>query len=255
MELKLQRPLAFIDLETTGINIAKDRIVEISILKVMPDGNRHIKTHRMNPTIPIPPEVTAIHGISDADVQDEPTFADLADKLYIYLEGCDLAGYNSNRFDIPLLVEEFLRAGIDFSIENRQLVDVQRIFHQMEKRTLEAAYQFYCQKELNNAHSAEADVKATYEVLCSQLSRYEKELENDVAFLHDFSQEQQYVDLGRRIVLENGVELFNFGKHKGKPVREILQKEPGYYGWIMNGDFLQHTKKKLKEIKAKMDNK
>lgn len=245
--LQLNRPLAFIDLETTGTNVATDRIVEIAIVKIMPDGSRQSKVKRLNPTIPIPPASTAVHGISDADVQNEPTFKQVANELRQFLQNCDIAGYNSNRFDIPLLVEEFLRVGLDFEIAGRRFIDVQKIFHLMEKRTLGAAYKFYCDKTLDNAHSAEADAMATYEILQAQIDRY-KELQNDVTALADFTKEEAFVDFGRRFILENGVEIFNFGKHKGRPVRVVLKEEPQYYDWMMKSDFSLHTKQKLTEI-------
>lgn len=245
--LQLNRPLAFIDLETTGTNVATDRIVEIAIVKIMPDGSRQSKVKRLNPTIPIPPASTAVHGISDADVQNAPTFKQVANELRQFLQNCDIAGYNSNRFDIPLLVEEFLRVGLDFEIAGRRFIDVQKIFHLMEKRTLGAAYKFYCDKTLDNAHSAEADAMATYEILQAQIDRY-KELQNDVTALADFTKEEAFVDFGRRFILENGVEIFNFGKHKGRPVRVVLKEEPQYYDWMMKSDFPLHTKQKLTEI-------
>lgn len=252
MQLNLSKPIAFFDLETTGINIATDRIVEISIMMIQPDGSNEIKTQRVNPTIPIPAVTSAIHGIFDADVKDGPTFSELADSLYDFLSDCDLAGYNSNRFDLPLLVEEFLRAGIEFSVENRRLIDVQSIFHQMEKRDLTAAYRFYCDKELVNAHSAEADTTATYEILEAQLSRYE-ELKNDMDYLHKFSSRSNFVDFaGRFIYDDNGTERFNFGKHKGRTVEEVLTNEPGYYSWMMKGDFPLYTKRVLTKMKEKL---
>ncbi|MEX2380357.1 MAG: exonuclease domain-containing protein [Vicingaceae bacterium] len=251
MNLKLTRPIVFFDLETTGVEVAKDRIVEISILKLHPDGKKEIKTRRVNPEMPIPPGSTEIHGISDEDVKDEPTFAALAKSLAQFIGNSDLAGYNSNKFDVPLLVEEFLRVGVDFDLENRKLVDVQNIFHKMEQRTLVAAYKFYCGKDLVDAHSAEADIKATYEVLESQIERYE-ELENDIDFLSEFSKRNNTVDLMGRIVYnEENIEVFNFGKHKGKPVSEILDKDPSYYNWMMNGDFPLYTKKVLTAIKLR----
>lgn len=251
MNLNLKNPLAFLDLETTGINVAKDRIVEISIVKVHPNGKEEIKTYRVNPGMPIPPESTAIHGITDEDVKEEPTFKELARELARYLEGCDLAGYNSNRFDIPLLAEEFLRADVDLDMRKRKFVDVQTIFHKMEQRTLVAAYKFYCQKNLDGAHSAQADTLATYEVLKSQLDRYE-ELENDVEFLSKFSSQTNKVDFAGFIVYdEEGVEVFNFGKNKGLAVERVLQEQPGYYGWILNSDFPLYTKKVLTEIKLR----
>jgi DNA polymerase-3 subunit epsilon len=254
-KLKLNRPIAFIDLETTGTNIASDRIVEISILKLMPDDTTQTETFKVNPTIPIPAETSAIHGIFDKDVKDCPAFKQLAPELMKILEHCDLAGYNSNKFDIPLLVEEFLRAEVDFDIENRKFIDVQNIFHKMEQRTLSAAYKFYCQKELIGAHGAEADVKATYEVLKAQLEKYEG-LEGNVAFLQKFSAASDAVDLAGRIVRDKkGVEVFNFGKHKGKPVSEIFKSEPSYYNWMMDGDFPLSTKRVITKLRLKAFNK
>lgn len=251
MNLKLSKPLAFFDLETTGLNIATDRIVEISIVKIMSNGDKEIKTKLINPTIPIPQEVSLVHGITDKDVKDKATFKEVAHELYQFIDGCDLAGYNSNRFDVPLLAEEFLRADIDFDVTKRNLIDVQSIFHKMEKRTLSAAYQFYCGKELIDAHSAEADTTATYEILDAQIGRYE-ELKGDAKFLGEFSQMTRNVDLlGRIVYNKDDVEVFNFGKHKGKPVIEILEKEPGYYNWMMNGDFPLYTKKVLTAIRLK----
>ncbi len=248
MKLNLTKPFAIFDLETTGINVTSDRIVEISILKLNPNGASESKTMRLNPTIPIPREASEIHGIFDDDLKDAPTFAEEGPTIALFLNDCDIGGYNSNRFDIPLLIEEFLRIGIDFDISNRKLVDMQAIFHQKEKRDLTAAYRFYCDKTLEGAHGAEADVQATYEVLLGQLERYD-DLKNDIDFLHAFSQEGRFVDLGRRMVYKDNIEVFNFGKHKGKPVAEVLRDEPQYYNWIMNSDFMQHTKQKLKEIK------
>ncbi len=251
MPLNLTKPLAFIDLETTGLNIASDRIVEISIVKVHPNGNKDIVTRRVNPTIPISTESTSIHGISDDDVKNEPTFKQMAKELANFIEGCDLAGYNSNKFDIPMLAEEFLRAEVDFDITKRNLVDVQNIFHKMEQRTLAAAYKFYCDKDLVDAHSAEADTIATMEILLAQVKKYDS-LENNVAFLSEFSKATNNVDLLGRIVYDkNNVEVFNFGKHKGKAVLEVLEKEPGYYHWMMNGDFPLYTKKVLTQIRLK----
>lgn len=249
MNLNLTKPLAFFDLETTGLNIASDRIIEISIVKINIDGTKEVKTKLINPTIPISPESTAIHGISDDDVKNEPSFKQISKELAKFLEGCDLAGFNSNRFDVPMLVEEFLRADVDFDISKRKLVDVQNIFHKMEQRTLSAAYKFYCNNELVNAHSAEADTTATFEILEAQLSKY-KDLKNDVGFLSEFTKMNNNVDLIGRIVYdESNVEVFNFGKHKGKSVKEVLEKEPSYYHWMMNGDFPLYTKKVLTKIK------
>ena len=251
MPLNLTKPLAFIDLETTGLNIASDRIVEISIVKVHPNGNKDIVTRRINPTIPISTESTSIHGISDDDVKNEPTFKQMAKELANFIEGCDLARYNSKKLDIPMLAEEFLRAEVDFDITKRNLVDVQNIFHKMEQRTLSAAYKFYCDKDLVDAHSAEADTIATMEILLAQVEKYDS-LENNVAFLSEFSKATNNVDLLGRIVYDkNNVEVFNFGKHKGKAVLEVLEKEPGYYHWMMNGDFPLYTKKVLTQIRLK----
>lgn len=252
MELNVKNPLVFFDLETTGIDMVNDRIVEICILKVFPDGRTEVKTRRVNPTIPIPAPSTAIHGITDEDVKDCPTFKEIAKSLVQLIEGCDFAGYNSNKFDLPLLAEEFIRAGIDFDLKKRKFIDVQTIFHKMEQRTLVAAYKFYCDKDLTNAHSAEADTVATYEVLKSQLDRY-PELKNDIDFLSDFSAKTRNVDFAGRIVLnDKDVEVFNFGKHRGRPVVEVLSTEPGYYAWMMNGDFPLYTKNVLTRIKLGM---
>ncbi len=250
MNLELTKPLAFFDLETTGLNIAKDRIVEISIVKIMPNGDKEIKTKLINPTIPISKESAEIHGITDEKVKDKATFKEVANELIEFINNCDLAGYNSNRFDIPLIAEEFLRAGINFDVENRNLIDVQNIFHKMEQRTLVAAYKFYCNKDLTDAHSAEADTTATYEILEAQIAKYD-EIKGDSAFLSEFSQMSKNVDLlGRFVYNDKNIAVFNFGKHKGKPVTEVLQKEPGYYSWMMNGDFPLYTKKVLKDIKS-----
>ena len=249
MKLNLKNPIVFFDLETTGINIAADRIVEIAWLKVDLNGNETSKTQRINPEMPIPENVTAIHGISNEDVKDAPTFNEIARTLAKEIEGCDLAGYNSIRFDIPLLAEEFLRAGVDIDLSKRKFVDVQVIFMKMEPRTLTAAYKFFAGKELSDAHSAEADTLATYEVLQSQLDRYPN-LENDIGKLAEFSAHNRNVDFAGRIVYnEDDVEVFNFGKYKGKPVREVLKSDPGYFGWMMNGDFPLYTKKVLTSIK------
>ena len=252
MDLNLNNPLVFFDLETTGINITRDRIVEISILKVHPNGTEETRTRRINPEMPIPPESTAIHGISDEDVKDCPTFKQVAKSFADFLEGCDMAGFNSSRFDVPLLTEEFLRAGVDFETSKRKFIDVQIIFHRKEQRTLEAAYAFYCNKKHDNAHSAEADVIATYEVLKSQLDRY-SDLENDINFLsREYSSFYNNVDLaGRIIVNEDGVEVFNFGKHKGKSVLEVFKKEPSYYSWMMDGDFPLNTKQVLTKLRLR----
>ncbi|RLD25347.1 MAG: 3'-5' exonuclease [Bacteroidetes bacterium] len=249
MRLNLKNPIIFFDLETTGINIASDRIVEIAYLKVDVNGNESSKTYRVNPEMHIPEKVTAIHGIHDEDVIDAPTFKDVAKILAKEFEGCDLAGYNSVRFDIPLLAEEFLRVGVDIDLKRRKFVDVQVIFMKMEQRTLSAAYKFFVNKELKDAHSAEADTLATYEVLQAQLDRYSN-LENDIGKLAEFSSHNRHVDFAGRIVFnEDDVEVFNFGKYKGKPVREVLEHDPGYYGWMMKGDFPLYTKKVLTNIK------
>lgn len=255
MKLNIRNPLVFVDLETTGIDIIKDRIIEIAVLKINVDGSEELKVRRVNPGIPIPPETTAIHGITDEDVKNEPTFKEIAKSLVNYIEGCDFAGFNSNKFDFPLLAEEFLRADIDFDLKKRKFIDVQTIFHKMEKRTLSAALKFYCDKELENAHSAGADSFATYEILQAQLDRY-SDLKNDVDYLSDFSAQTRNVDfLGRIIQDDNGVEIFNFGKHKGKPVVEVLEKEPSYYSWMMNGEFPLYTKRILTSIYLKMKQK
>lgn len=255
MNLILNKPIVFFDLETTGVNVAADRIVEISILKLHPDGKKEVKTRRVNPEMPIPKGSSEIHGIYDEDVKDEPTFKAIAKSLAQFIGNSDLAGFNSNKFDVPLLMEEFLRVGVDFDLKARKLVDVQNIFHKMEQRTLVAAYKFYCGKELENAHSAEADIKATYEVLESQVDKYD-ELENNIDFLAEFSTRNKTADLmGRIIYNEDGIEVFNFGKHKNQPVAEIFEKEPSYYNWMMNGDFPRYTKKVLTEIKLRGFNK
>ncbi|MBS2213245.1 ribonuclease H-like domain-containing protein [Carboxylicivirga mesophila] len=255
MKLHLKNPIVFFDLETTGINIANDRIVEIAILKVNVDGSEESYCYKVNPEIPIPQVTSEIHGIYDEDVKDAPTFKELGKTLAKIIEGCDIAGFNSNKFDVPLLAEEFIRADVDFDMKKRKFVDVQTIFHKMEKRTLSAAYKFYCDKDLNNAHSAEADTKATYEVLKAQLDRYE-ELENNIEFLNDFSSFNRNADfIGRIIFNDKGLEVFNFGKYKGKSVEEVLKKDPSYYGWMMNGDFPLFTKKVLTNIKLRSFNK
>lgn len=247
--LQLHKPLAIFDIETTGVNLATDRIVEISILKLMPDGSSTTKTLRINPTIPIPAQSSAIHKIFDEDVKDEPFFSQVADELFELLKDCDIAGYNSNQFDVPILNEEFLRVGIDFRDPGRKFIDVFRIFQKMERRDLAAAYKFYCSKDMENAHSAEADVTATYEILLGQLDLYADSLQPTVDFLHEFSSDQSFVDSGRRLISENGVIKFNFGKHKGKPVEEVFSVEPQYYDWIMKSDFLLDTKQKVTEIR------
>jgi DNA polymerase-3 subunit epsilon len=263
MKLNLKRPIVFFDLETTGTDICKDRIVEISVLKVMPDGEEILKTRRINPTIPIPLESSLIHKIYDEDVQDCKTFKEVARDLESFLKGCDLGGYNLLRFDIPLLAEEFLRCDLDFDIDNRNVIDACRIFHQMEQRTLSAAYKYYCNKNLENAHSAEADTVATYHILMAQLDRYqhtpveiaegveEYPVQNDMEQLHKFTV-QKTADLSGRIVYNNaGQEVFNFGKHKNVPVEEVLKKEPGYYDWMMKSEFPLQTKKVLTRIRLR----
>ena len=251
MELNLKNPIVFFDLETTGINVATDRIVEISILKINTDGTEESKTMRINPEMPIPKKSSDIHGIKDEDVADCPTFKDVARELASFMEGCDIAGYNSNKFDIPLLAEEFIRADVDLDMKKRKFIDVQTIFHKMEKRTLEAAYKFYCDKNLNDAHSAEADTRATYEVLQAQLDRYNN-LKNDIDWLSKFSAHNKNADFAGRIIFnDKGEEVFNFGKYKGQKVTEVLEKDPGYYGWMMNGDFPLFTKKVLTNIKLR----
>ncbi len=256
MELKLTRPICFFDLETTGTNVAKDRIVEISVLKIFPNGNKESKTWLVNPEVRIPDEVIAIHGITNEKVATEPAFKELSKEIYELIRGCDLGGFNSDRFDIPLLAEEMLRAEIDFDMKNMAAVDVQTIFHKMEKRTLEAAYKFYCDKDLTDAHSAEADTKATYEVLLSQLDRY-PDLENDIKKLAEFSSHKRTVDYAGFIIWDDDdEEMFSFGKHKGKKVHDVLEKEPGYFSWILNADFPLYTKKVLTQIKlSKLNNK
>ena len=251
MNLNLKRPIAFIDLETTGINVSSDRIVELSVLKISPTGKEQWMSTRVNPEMAIPPKSTAIHGIKDEDIAKSPTFKEVARNLAAFLEGCDLAGYNAIKFDIPVLAEEFLRVNIDFSFIKRRYIDVQVIFHKKEQRTLSAAYQFYCKKDLEDAHSSKADTAATFEILKSQLDRYQ-DLENDVEKLAEFSSFNTNVDFAGRIILdENGVEVFNFGKHKGKPVEAVFNEEPAYYSWMMNGEFPLYTKKVLTEIKLR----
>ena len=254
MELNLQNPLIFFDLESTGLNVSKDRIVEISYIKVMPNGTDERRTILINPEMHIPEESTAIHGIKDEDVKDAPRFKDVAKELARVFQGCDIAGFNSNRFDIPMLMEEFLRAHVEIDLGKHRFVDVQTIFHKMEQRNLAAAYRFYCGKELEDAHSASADTLATYEVLKAQLDKYPS-LENNIAFLSNFSSQNRNVDLAGRIVYnDQNVEVFNFGIYKGVPVAEVLQKDSGYFGWLMNGDFPQNTKNVLTNIKLKMRN-
>jgi DNA polymerase-3 subunit epsilon len=251
MELKLSRPICFFDLETTGIEVAKDRIVEISIFKVFPNGTTESKTWLVNPTIPIPPQTTAVHGITDEKVANEPTFKELATQVHNMIKDSDLGGYNSDRFDIPLLAEELLRAEVDFDMKNRVSVDVQTIFHKKEERTLSAALKFYCGTNLENAHSAEADTMATYEILKAQLDRYD-DLDNDMKWLSEYTTRKKSVDFAGFIALnKEGKEIFTFGKNKGQLVEDILEKEPGYYGWIQGADFPLYTKKVLTAIKLR----
>lgn len=255
MKINLKNPLVFFDLETTGLNVASDRVIELSYLKVLPDGHEESKTIRINPEMPIDPKATAVHGISNEDVKDCPTFKSIAQTLANTFEGCDFAGYNSNKFDLPLLAEEFLRCDVDFDLKKRKFIDVQVIFHKMEQRTLSAAYKFYCEKDLENAHGAEADTRATYEVLQRQLERYNT-LDNDIDKLSEFSAQTRNVDFVGRIVLnEKDIEVFNFGKYKGVPVEEVFEKDPGYYGWMIGNDFPLYTKKVLTAIKLRGFNK
>jgi len=264
MKLNLRNPLIFLDLETTGINIISDRIVELTYLKVLVNGNEEIRTYRINPEMPIPAKTTAIHGITNADVKDSPTFREVAKTLVNEFEGCDFAGFNSNKFDIPILAEEFLRAEIDFDLKKRKFIDIQVIFHKMEQRTLSAAYKFYCNKELTDAHTSKADTIATYEVLQSQLDKYEGKqftdvngaisgpIVNDIDFLSELSAHTRNVDfVGRIVYNDKGKETFNFGKYKDQTVEDILQKDPSYYSWMMNGDFPLYTKRVLTQIKLR----
>lgn len=263
MTLNLKNPLCFFDLEATGISIANDRIVEIAMIKLMPNGDELRKVYKVNPTIPIPPDSTAIHGISDADVKDKPTFKEIAKECAKFLEGADLSGFNILKFDVPMLVEEFLRADVEFDYKRKKIIDAQRIFHMMEKRTLGAAYKFYVNKEMQNAHSAEVDTEATIEVLKAQVAKYDGQevtdglgkkigmILNDMETLNQLSISQQVDLAGRMVYNQKGVEVFNFGKHRNKPVTEILKQEPSYYDWIMKGDFPLDTKRRLTEIKLK----
>lgn len=247
MPLALTRPICFIDLETTGINVSNDRIVEIAIVKINLDGSKQVKRRLVNPEMPIPKASSDVHGITDEMVKDAPSFKTLANEIKQFMEGSDIGGYNSNRFDVPMLNEEFLRAGISVDIEGRKLLDVQKVFHMMEQRTLGAAYQFYCHKTLQDAHTAEADATATWEILEAQIERY-PQIGNTVESIVKFTGEDEIIDFARRLVYENGVAVFNFGKHKGKPVIQVLKEEPQYYDWMMKGDFALHTKQKLTEI-------
>ena len=253
MELQLKRPLVFFDIESTGLSPEKDRIVEISLIKVYPDGHEEVRTRRLNPECHIPEESTAVHGITDDDVRDCPTFRQVAKSLASMIQGCDIAGYNSNRFDVPLLGEEFIRADVEVDFSRCRFIDVQTIFHKMERRTLEAAYKFYCDKDLTEAHSAEADTRATLEVLKAQLDRYPEDLQNDVEFLSSFTTQQRNLDLaGRFVYNEKDEVVINFGKHKGVPVAEVLKKEPGYYDWVMKADFPEDTKRHLTRLRFKL---
>jgi DNA polymerase-3 subunit epsilon len=265
MQLNLKRPIAFFDLETTGLNIVNDRLIEISILKVQPDGTEEQKNWRVNPQIPIPELSTQFHGITDDDVKNHPSFKEVGHEISKFLLGCDLAGYNALKFDVPLLMEEFLRCDIPFDLSNRHIVDVQNIFMKMEPRTLKGAYRFFCQKELKDAHSAEADTKATYEILKAQLDRYEhagyedaagnksNPVTNDIKSLHEFSSHHRFADLAGQIILDDqNMEVFNFGKHKGKTVEEVFLREPSYYDWMMRGEFPLFTKKLITGIKFRM---
>lgn len=265
MQLQLKRPIAFFDLETTGLNITTDRLIEISILKVMPDGKEEQKTWRVNPGQPIPEQSTVFHGIKDEDVKDLPQFKEVANDISRFLSGCDLSGYNAIKFDIPLLMEEFLRCDVSFDLSNRNLVDVQTIFMKMEPRTLKGAYRFFCQKDLEDAHSAAADTYATFEILKAQIERYQdtiyedaagnksKPVLNDMQALHRFSSHHRFADLAGQIVYnDSDVEVFNFGKHKGRTVEEVFQKEPSYYEWMMKGEFPLYTKKLITAIKLRM---
>lgn len=252
MKLSLTRPIVFFDIEATGLNVSTDRIVELCLLKVYPDGSEETLTQRFNPGIHISEEASAVNGIKDEDVALSPSFKEKAKEIAEKFKGCDIGGFNSNYFDIPLLVEEFIRAGVDFNISDCQFVDVQNIYHKMEKRNLSAAYKFYCNKELEAAHTALADTKATYEVLQAQLDIYGEQLENNVSFLSTFSRRNNNVDLAGRVVYnEEGVEIINFGKHKGRSVVDVLRKEPGYFNWIMQGEFTQNTKQVFMKIRLR----
>ena len=252
MKLNLKRPIIFFDLETTGLDIAKDRIVELCYIRVEPNGNEEARSMRINPAMHIPEVASSVHGITDDDVKDCPTFADVAPQLAATFEGCDLAGFNSNRFDLPLLAEEFMKAGVNIDLSHVQAIDVQNIYHKLEKRTLAAAYKFYCGRDLENAHSALADTQATYEVLQAQLDHYPNDLQNDVDFLAEFSRMNRNIDFAGRFVYdESGKELINFGKYKGKAIKDVLSRDPGYYSWIMQGDFTLNTKQVLTKLRLK----
>ena len=252
MKLNLKRPIIFFDLETTGLDIAKDRIVELCYIRVEPNGNEEARSMRINPEMHIPEVASSVHGITDDDVKDCPTFADVAPQLAATFEGCDLAGFNSNRFDLPLLAEEFMKAGVNIDLSHVQAIDVQNIYHKLEKRTLAAAYKFYCGRDLENAHSALADTQATYEVLQAQLDHYPNDLQNDVDFLAEFSRMNRNIDFAGRFVYdESGKELINFGKYKGKAIKDVLSRDPGYYSWIMQGDFTLNPKQVLTKLRLK----
>lgn len=252
MKLNLKRPIIFFDLETTGLDIAKDRIVELCYIRVEPNGNEEARSMRINPEMHIPEVTSSVHGITDDDVKDCPTFADVAPQLAATFEGCDLAGFNSNRFDLPLLAEEFMKAGVNIDLSHVQAIDVQNIYHKLEKRTLAAAYKFYCGHDLENTHSALADTQATYEVLQAQLDHYPNDLQNDVDFLAEFSRMNRNIDFAGRFVYdESGKELINFGKYKGKAIKDVLSRDPGYYSWIMQGDFTLNTKQVLTKLRLK----
>ena len=252
MKLNLKRPIIFFDLETTGLDIAKDRIVELCYIRVEPNGNEEARSMRINPEMHIPEVASSVHGITDDDVKDCPTFADVAPQLAATFEGCDLAGFNSNRFDLPLLAEEFMKAGVNIDLSHVQAIDVQNIYHKLEKRTLAAAYKFYCGRDLENAHSALADTQATYEVLQAQLDHYPNDLQNDVDFLAEFSRMNRNIDFAGRFVYdESGKELINFGKYKGKAIKDVLSRDPGYYSWIMQVDFTLNTKQVLTKLRLK----
>lgn len=253
MKLNLKRPIIFFDLETTGLDIAKDRIVELCYIRVEPNGNEEARSMRINPEMHIPEVASSVHGITDDDVKDCPTFADVAPQLAATFEGCDLAGFNSNRFDLPLLAEEFMKAGVNIDLSHVQAIDVQNIYHKLEKRTLAAAYKFYCGRDLENAHSALADTQATYEVLQAQLDHYPNDLQNDVDFLAEFSRMNRNIDFAGRFVYdESGKELINFGKYKGKAIKDVLSRDPGYYSWIMQGDFTKNTKDCFTRIRLRL---
>ena len=256
MKLNLKKPIVFFDLETTGVSVSHDKIVMIGYIKVWPNGNEESKTIYINPERHIPGESTAVHHITDEDVKDCPTFKQIAATLAADFEGCDFAGFNSNHFDVPMLIEEFLNAGIDFDIDKCKLIDVQNIYHKLEPRTLSAAYKFYCDKDLEGAHSAANDTLATYEVMKAQLDKYPEVLKNDIDFLAEFSKMNNNVDLAGRVIYnDKNIPVFNFGKYKGKSVEEVLARDPGYYGWIIQGDFPQNTKQVLTRLRLQFNGK